>query len=315
VGARPLVFVVVLSWNGRENTLACLRSLRAVTYEALRVVVVDNGSIDGTAEAVRAEFPEAELVLYEQNLGFAGGANAGMRRGLELGAEHVLLLNNDTEIEPGFLEPLVDEAARRPDAAALCSKILFLDPPDRIWWAGADYDPRRGHQRRPRGHGERDGPPYSELEETDRACGAAMLVPRPVLERVGGFDEDLFAYYEDAEWSVRARGSGLRIFVVPTSRVWHRVSAASGGASSPRTLYFGARNAMVVAERHAPFGPVRTWWRRAVILAAHLAQALRGRAGAAGLAAAWRGWRDGLRRRLGRMPGPDANRDRHLDDR
>jgi GT2 family glycosyltransferase len=302
VGARPLVGVVVLSWNGRDDTRACLRSLRAVSYQPARVVVVDNGSVDGTAEVVRAEFPEVELVRHDRNMGFAGGANAGMSRALELGAEHVLLLNNDTQVEPGFVDALVDEARHRPDAAALCSKILFLEPPDRIWWAGSDYDPRRGHQRRPRGHGDEDGAPFSVVQETDRACGAAMLVPRAVLDRVGAFDEDLFAYYEDADWSLRARAAGLRIFVVPASRVWHRVSAASGGASSPRTLYFGARNAMVAAERHAPLGPIGTWRRRAVILAAHLAQALRGRTGRSGLAAAWNGWWDGVHRRLGPMP-------------
>ena len=302
MGARPPVAVIVLSWNGRDDTLSCLSSLRGVDYEPLLVVVVDNGSVDGTSDAVRAEFPDVELVRHERNLGFAGGANAGMRRALELGAEHVLVLNNDTEVDPGFVGALVDEAARRPDAAALCSKVLFRDPPDRIWWAGAAYDPRRGHQDPPRGYGEEDGPRFEEVEETDRACGAAMLVPRKALERVGDFDEDLFAYYEDAEWSLRARAAGLRVFVVPGSRVWHRVSATSGGYASPLTLYFGARNAVVAGERHAPLGPLGTWRRRAVVLAAHVAQALRARAGREGLVAAWRGWRDGTRRRLGSGP-------------
>ena len=304
MGAQPLVAVIVLSWNGREDTLSCLASLRDVDYEPLKVVVVDNGSVDGTAEAVRSEFPDVELVRNERNLGFAGGANAGMRRALELGAEHVLVLNNDTEVDPGFVAALVDEAARRPDAAALCSKVLFRDPPDRIWWAGAEYDPRRGHQITPRGYGEADGPRFEAVEETGRACGAAMLVPRAALERIGEFDEDLFAYYEDVEWSLRAREAGMRVYVVPGSRVWHRVSAASGGYASPLTLYYGARNAVATAERHAPLGRLGSWRRRAVTLGAHLAQAVRGRTGGEGLRAAWRGWRDGTRRRLG--PGPAA---------
>ena len=111
------------------------------------------------------------------------------------------------------------------------------------------------------------------MRETDRACGAAMLVPRAVLERVGGFDEELFLYSEDVEWSLRAAAAGYRHFVVGDSVVRHHVSASAGGESSPLTLYYGLRNSLVVAERHAPLGRLGTWRRRLVLLGAHLAQA------------------------------------------
>jgi Glycosyl transferase family 2 len=149
VGTRTQVAVVVLSWNGREDTLACLDSLRRVEHEPLSVIVVDNASVDGTADAVAARHPEAELVRNAANLGYAGGMNAGIRRARELGADHVLLLNNDTEVDATFVGALVEAAAAHPDAGALCAKVLFAEPADRIWFAGADYDPRRPARRGP----------------------------------------------------------------------------------------------------------------------------------------------------------------------
>jgi hypothetical protein len=295
-----LVAVVVLNWNGREDTLACLRSLARVEAPALLPIVVDNGSSDGSAEAVAAGFPQVELIRNDANLGFAEGNNVGIERALELGATHVLVLNNDVEVDPAFAAALLEEAGRHPDAASLGSKILFSDPADVIWFAGAAYDPRSGYNGRQRGYGERDDGRFDEVVATDRACGAAMLVPRGVLERVGVFDRELFLYNEDTDWSLRARAAGLRHYVVPASKVWHRVSAGSGGEGSPTSLYYGARNSIVVAERYAPLGLLGTQRRRAVLVGALLVQALRsGRAGE-GVSAVLAGFRDARAGRLGR---------------
>jgi GT2 family glycosyltransferase len=282
-----VVAAVVLSWNRRDETLECLRSLAGEA--GVRVILVDNASTDGTVEAVRSEFPGADVIVNDSNLGFSAGNNVGIRRALELAADWVLVLNNDVAVEPGFLVPLLDVAERRPDVAALSPKILLAEPSDVIWFAGASYDPRRGYNGRQRGYGERDDGRFDELRETDRVCGAAMLVSRAVLERDGLFDEELFAYYEDTDWSLRAHGP---LLVVPASRVHHRVSASSGGASSPTTLYYGTRNALVVAERHAPLGPLGTWRRRAVLLLAHAVQALQSSRRREALAAVRDGWRD-----------------------
>lgn len=300
---RPLVAVVVLSWNGREDTLACLRSLAGQEGVALLAVVVDNGSTDGTSEVVQAAYPDAVLVRSERNLGFAGGNNLGIVRALESAPDYVLVLNNDTELEPGAIAALVAEAARTPDAGALCAKILYMEPPDRIWFAGADFDPRRGYNGRQRGYGRADGAAFAHVAETDRACGAAMLVPRAALERVGLFDPELFLYSEDTDWSLRARAAGYRLLVVPESRIRHKVSVASGGESSPATLYYGMRNTLVVCERQAPLGVVGTWRRRLVLVGAHIAQALLSGDRRAGLRAVRDGWRDARAGRLGPRPG------------
>src|SRR6478672_1715045 len=119
------VAVVVLSWNGKDDTLQCLASLAGVQYEPLEVIVVDNGSSDGSPEAVEAEFPDAVVIRMGLNAGFAGGVNAGIEAAIERGAAAVLLLNNDMVVEPGFLGPLV--AALEPGVAAACSQILFAE--------------------------------------------------------------------------------------------------------------------------------------------------------------------------------------------
>jgi GT2 family glycosyltransferase len=290
------VVVVVLSWNGREDTLACLRSLGEASYPRLDVVVVDNCSSDGSPEAVAAEHPGATLVRLESNRGFAGGMNAGIEAALARGADHVMLLNNDTVVEPGFLEPLVEALELDEPAAAACSQMVFLDEPERVWYAGADFRPGRGHHGTNWGYGQprldETVPPYT----TDRACGGAMLIGSDMLSDVGLFDESLFAYAEDTDWSLRAARRGHDVLVVPASVVRHAVSKSSGGASSPDTLYYALRNGLVVAERWAPRGPVGTWARRAEAVAAYLAQALRSdrrRAGAQAVLAAWRDFRRG----------------------
>ena len=277
------VAAVVLSWNGREDTLACLRSLEG---ENVDVIVVDNASVDGTADAVTG----AEVIRNERNLGYAGGMNVGIRRALEQGADAVLLLNNDVEVEPGAIEALITAAE---GAGAVCPLLVFADDPDRVWYAGARFDPSRGYNRR---HlTDRPG----GMTETERICGAAVLIPRDVLERIGLFDEDLFAYYEDADWSLRAREQGLRLLVTPESRVRHKVSASTGGEGSPDALYYSARNLLAVTERHAPLGFLGTWRRRLVALGALLAQALAGGRRRQRVKGVLDGWRDFRRGRFG----------------
>jgi GT2 family glycosyltransferase len=275
------VAAVVLSWNGREDTLACLRSLEG---QGADVIVVDNASEDGSAEAVSG----VELIRNERNLGYAGGMNVGIRAALARDADAVLLLNNDVELEPGAVAAL---AAAADGAGAVCPLITFADDPERVWYAGASFDPRRGYNGRQRGFGEHASR-FTEPSRTDRACGAAMLLPRTALERVGELDEGLFAYQEDTDWSLRATETGLPLRVEPAARVRHKVSATTGGEGSPTALYYSVRNTLAVCEHHAPLSRLGTWRRRLVVLVAHAAQALLGRGRRARLRGVRDGWRD-----------------------
>jgi GT2 family glycosyltransferase len=297
------VAIVVLSWNGREDTLACLESLEAVTYGEVEVVLVDNASADGTSAAVAERYPRVHVLAQSENLGFAGGVNAGAAHALDLlGADHLLLLNNDTLVDPGFIEPLVALAEERADAAAVCSKVFFADPPDRIWFAGAPLRPARGYDGRLTGWGEPDSPAYSRVTVTERASATSMLIPSSIWRRIGGLDDSFFAYAEDVDWSLRARQESLQIYVEPTSHVWHKVSASTGGEGSPEALYYSVRNGLRARERHAPLGAFGTLRRRATFTGAHLMQAVRSSRRRAGFAAVLHGLRDFRRSVVGPRP-------------
>ena len=297
-------WAIVLNWNGREDTLRCLESLRAVEDPPVRVVVVDNGSEDGSPEAVRAAAPWADLIETGENLGYAGGTNVGIRHALEQGAEWVVLVNNDARVEPTTFAAFRDAAAAHPRAGALAGKVFFDDGSQRLWYAGGGVNLALGYHGRVRGYGSADGPEFSRLEPTERATGALMAVSRAAIEAEGMLEEDLFAYVEDLEWSVRLRAAGFELLFVPEARAWHRVSGSTGGERvSTHNLYYGARNTLVVSERHAPLGRVGTALRRAFVLATFSLQAASRPRPLDALRAALNGWRDGRRGRLGRRGG------------
>jgi GT2 family glycosyltransferase len=290
--------IVVLNWNGRDDTLRCLDSLRGLDAE---VIVVDNGSTDGSVEAIRAAFPRVGVIDTGANLGFSGGNNAGIRRALEGGADWVVLLNNDAVLEPGALDALREAAARHPDAGVLAGKLLF--PDGRVQWAGQRVGLRSGYSGRPRGYGKADGPQWSKEEDVPRAVGALMAVSRRAIEQAGLLDEALFVYVEDVDWSLRIRAAGFRCVFVPGARARHALSASTGGdAGSTHTLYYGTRNTIVVCERHAPLGAAGTRLRRLSTIAAFMARALLVQRSRAAAGAVLAGARDAAAGRLGPRP-------------
>jgi GT2 family glycosyltransferase len=295
--------IVVLSWNGREDTLACLRSTRQIPREDVRLICVDNGSDDGSPDAVRREFPEVELLENGRNLGFAGGNNVGIGRALELGADWVVLLNNDATLAADAIDAFEHVAARRSNAGILGGKVLFADAPDRIWFAGQRFNARLGYSGRPRGYGKRDGERYDEVIPVQRTVGTLMAVSREAIDTVGTLDEGLFAYVEDVEWCLRARAAGYEILLVPGARAWHRVSASGGGDStSTHPLYYGARNTIVVCERHSPLGRTGTLLRRLAVAATFGLRAITRRNRREALRAVRAGVRDAIAGRLGMRP-------------
>jgi len=301
--------VVVCTRNRATLLGSCLAAFDAVREPDvdLEVIVVDNGSCDGTAAAVAERHREVRVLRQEQNLGFAEGNNVGIRHALASGADHVLLLNNDTTIAPDVVTRCVETALRHSDAGAVCPVIHFAEPAHLIWYAGAVFDPRRARSGRMLGYRERDEGQFDAATVTDRAVGAAMLVPRSVLERVGLLDADLFFLYEDVDWSLRARRAGHRIYLAPAARVWHRVSATAGGEHSATIAYYDTRNHLTVCRRHAPLSGLASLRRELAILLVHLAGARRSRRRLAYLAAVLRGWRDGRRGHLGPAPQSRAS--------
>ena len=295
---------VVLSWNGREDTLRCLESLAHVDDPDLQIICVDNGSTDGSQQAVRERFSHVALIEAGVNLGYSGGNNLGIRHALEHGARWVMLVNNDATVAPDVIEGFARAARARPRAGMLAGKVYFADRPQTIWFAGQRVSELVGYSGRPRGHGRQDGPRYSRIAPTGRAVGALMAISREAIEAVGLLDEELFAYVEDVDWALRVRAAGFEVVFAPDARAWHRVSASTGGeAASTHTLYYGARNTVTVLERRRPLGSVGTAVRRVAILAMFCLHALTRPHRHEAMRAVREGFADARNGRLGPRPG------------
>jgi hypothetical protein len=293
-------WAVVLNWNGREDTLRCLESLTLVEHDDLGIVCVDNGSSDGSQQAVRERFSEIVLIEAGANLGYSAGNNLGLRHALEHGMRWAMLVNNDATVAPDAIDGFERAAHARPRAGILAGKVLFADRPQTIWFAGQRVSELLGYSGRPRGYGREDGPRYSRVRSTGRAVGALMAISREAIEAAGLLAEDLFLYVEDVDWALRARAAGFEVVLAPQARAWHRVSASTGGeAASTHTLYYGVRNTVVVLERRRPLGRVGSSLRRAAILATFSAHALTRAHRRRALRAVRSGFRDARAGRLG----------------
>jgi hypothetical protein len=242
----PLVYIVILTLNHRDMTADCLRSVLQMTYPHYRVVIVDNGSTDGTVEFVKERFPDVTVIANSRNLGFAAGCNVGIRHAMAEGADYVLLLNNDTLVPPDLLDHLIAQAL--PNAGILMPRISYSDEPGRLWFAGSrrhwltldardfgPYGPRQIHD--------------NELCAVDYVFGTAMLIRRAVLERVGLFDEAFFMYYEDMDFCLRVRAAGFELYYVPGVTVQHRVSASTS-THPPIRYYHKARSSVYFFRKH-----------------------------------------------------------------
>jgi GT2 family glycosyltransferase len=233
------VAVVVPTWNGRRWIDRCLGSLRATAYPLFAIFVVDNGSRDGTADAVASGFPQVVLIRHRRNLGFAEGATVGVRAALRCGAEFVAVVNQDTWADPTWLTPLLCAAAADP-AIGIVTPVQY------------DY---QGRTLEPAQAGLVAAAGSSEFIETPQVIGAVLLLSRGLLERVGLFDPLYFAYFEEADLCRRARRAGFRVGLAPGSRVNHWHALRHPDEMSARGSYLSFRNQFVY-ELKDPTRPV-----------------------------------------------------------
>lgn len=242
------VAVIILNWNGGELTARCVQSLEDSDYTECHILVIDNGSTDGSPEALRREFPNITIIRNEDNLGFAGGSNQGIEWALQNGFDYFLLLNNDTIAAPDMISNMVAAAGQQNDTAVLSPKIFFADAPDRLWFALGIGSLWTGIFSNPAYNSPDDG--YDAPQEMDWMVGCCVLIPRKIAESVGGFDERFFAYCEDVDWSLRCRKAGFRLVFCPGARLWHKVSA-SGSRQSKVLRHLMTRNHLWTIRKHA----------------------------------------------------------------
>lgn len=314
------VIAVLVNYNGGAGLARCVAALRASDFGDRPIVLVDNASRDGSAHAVVAAVAAAavvagpnggvELIALPRNVGFAAGANVGLRRARERGASELLLLNPDTEVDRGFLAPL--RAALAAGAALAGPKLLSPGSPARIWAAGGELTWGRNLALLT-GHREEDRGQHDAARDVSFLAGTCWLMSRSAFDRVGGFDESFFLYVEDVDWCARAIATGARLRYEPASRVVHEGSAASGGGYTALRKYLSARNAFVLLRKH---GTPARWLRFLAgdvltLPLAFLYAALRGRPAAArwkarGLLDGWRGRPFAGARRAELLPGEAA---------
>jgi len=228
MGNDPLVYIIVVNWNGGQVTLDCLASLHSISYSNHVIVLVDNGSTDGVVQAVRTVSQRVKIIENGKNLRFAGGNNVGIRYALEEGAHSVLLLNNDTTVAPDFLAPLVRRITDNPAIGMVSPKIYYHDAPSRIWFAGGEVSFWSGTMRHT-GIREADKGQFDVARPIEYATGCCVLVRREAIEQAGMLDESYFMYTEDADWSMRVRKTGFSVYYEPAARVWHKLSVSAGG--------------------------------------------------------------------------------------
>jgi len=257
------VHVILLNWNRCDDTLECLASLRSSTYHPLHLLVVDQHSNDSSPSRIRATYPEVEVVELGQNVGFAAGMNAGICHALEKRATHLLLLNNDTIVHPEMVAELM--AQLKPGVGMVGPAIFYYDRPVEVWSTGGDIHPLLLEMS---GNHGRDRALPSQPEAQGFLSGCALLMPRATVERVGLWDERFFMYYEDLDYCLRIKESGLTLVLAPAAHLWHKVSASSGGSASPAERYQMAKSSGLYFRKYMEL------WRAPFILLFRLGSAL-----------------------------------------
>lgn len=246
----PKVCIVILNWNGKDITSKCLDSIKEITYPNYEVVLIDNGSNDGSQGHFKTNYQWVTFIENPKNLGFTGGNNIGIRKGLGNKSDYILLLNNDTVADPSFLNELIKAGEARKDVGILNPKIYYYDHPDVLWYAGGRVSILKGmpvHF----GFQKKDAGQYDTTCEVNFITGCAFLIKREVIEKIGILDENLFIYSEDLDWSLRAISSGYKGLYVPSAKIWHKEGMDSKrNSGNAFRMFLVTRNTMYVVYKH-----------------------------------------------------------------
>jgi GT2 family glycosyltransferase len=245
----PRVTVVVLTYCNEDEAAACIESLQRMEYPALDILLVDNNSPDGSGERLRDRYPTINYLQSGTNGGYTAGNNRGIEWALAHGAEYLLILNDDTELDPDCVTHLVNAAAET-GVAAVAPLIVYYDEPDVVWYAGGSFSPIKAvgnhwHENEP-------VPREQERRPITFVCGCCFLIRADVIRAVGGFDESYFTYVEDTEMSVRLARSGYSMLYEPKARVLHRIGRAA--PATPNQIRLRDRNRRRLVARHFTAG-------------------------------------------------------------
>ena len=247
---NPKINIILLNWNGYSDTLECLESLKKINYPNYEVVVVDNNSSGDDVKIIKENFGDfvKEIIVSEGNLGFSGGNNLGIKYSLDNGSNFILLLNNDTVVEPDFLDKLVDSFNKNENVGITAPKINYYYKPEIIWTVGGEISKIRG-----------SGFAYSDKNESEIenkekfvtfASGCCLLIKKEVFENIGFLDEKFFLYVEDTDFCCRTVKAGYKIVVTPKSKIYHKVGNSTSESLKQIPLYYTTRNRLFFAKKN-----------------------------------------------------------------
>ncbi|MCX5867825.1 MAG: glycosyltransferase family 2 protein [Proteobacteria bacterium] len=254
---KPKIQCIILNYNNCQDTLVCLDFLRKQSWKNLDILTIDNGSMNNSAEEIRRHHPGSEIIESPKNLGFAGGCNLGIKTSIERKPDYFFFLNNDALVESDTLSLLVKTGQNNPHIGML-GPLIFTSLPGFIieslgmkcnWKTGRFY--HRLH-----------GKPQTQIRpdlrsrtsiEVDALSGCALLVKRKVMEKIGGFDEDYFFYFEDADLCRRAQKAGFQTVLVPAATVEHKGSSTITDLDPALRIYYGVRNQLLLFNRNEPY--------------------------------------------------------------
>lgn len=247
----PKVSIVFVTWNGKKYTFDLILSLNKIIYKNYDIIVVDNGSTDGTQEEFKKKYLGSKrftLIENKNNIGLAEGTNVGIREAIKKGSEYILVMNNDMIVDKKFLNILIDSMEKHPEVSVAGPKIYYMEPKNMIWCAGCKYH-FTGYKPLEQGnidHGKKEEERYVD------AIDCVLIMKSDIIKKEGLFRKELFFVHELTEWSLRTSNRGFRALYVPESKVWHKVSAAFEGAKTKTetSTYYNIRNWLLVIKKN-----------------------------------------------------------------
>jgi len=245
------VMVGILNWNQKDTTLACLASLQKVQEPKLKIVLVDNASVDGSFQAIQRRYPVVDLIINKSNRGCAGGRNDLLNYFLKSDLNYLMFLDNDAFLSPNCFHRLLEDVHRYEDTGVVGVKTYYHDRPNVFWnRGGAVLNPWCGRFEKT-GHQEVDRGQYDQAEEVDSVCGGFTFLTRAAAERVPKIDERYFIYFEDSDWCFNVRKSGLKVVSSAKAKAYHKASS-SVGLESAIFYYYRTRNQLLFIVKNTP---------------------------------------------------------------
>jgi GT2 family glycosyltransferase len=245
---EPLIYIILVNYNSYIDTIECVESIEDSHYKNLKIIIVDNNSNNDSVSIMKDKLKKHIIIESNENLGFSGGNNLGIRYALNNKSDYILLLNNDTIVHPDFLEPLIKAFNENRNAGIITGQIYYYDDKELLWFDGAYCNRKKGqiYHKNIKMH---NNPNLKNIEEQQFLTGCFMLIPSYIFESVGLLDEKYFLYYEDTDYCIKVKKKNYKLLINRESRIYHKVSKSTD-ENSNLYLYYNTRNRFIFIKEN-----------------------------------------------------------------